>query len=202
MGRQKKIAVLCQHKQCGRKALSKGYCDMHYRRLRKFGSTEVPDGARKVSLGANATERFFDKFEVKDKNQCWIWQGGTRPNGGGSFYGRHWTDDGKSMSAHRFSYWIATGNHPGNNFVCHKCDVTLCVNPSHLFLSDHDGNMNDMTCKGRSYRGRGEKKKGLAKLTNKQAEEIRKAKGPQWRIAEEFGVAQTTISRIKRGVSY
>jgi len=202
MGRPKTMPAWCQHEGCGREALSKSYCDMHYRRLRKFGSTSVPEGVRKVSLGADARERFFDKVEIKSKKECWIWQGGTRPNSAGALYGRHWTDDGKSMGAHRFSYWIATGEHPSENLVCHKCDVSLCVNPRHLFLSDHDGNMKDMTQKGRSYRARGENKKGLAKLTNKQAAEIRKAKGPQWKIAERFGVAQTTISRIKRGVSY
>jgi len=62
--------------------------------------------------------------------------------------------------------------------------------------------MKDMVDKQRSFVGRGENKKGLAKLTNEQANEIRQSTLSQSKLGKIYGVAQTTIGRIKRGVSY
>jgi len=80
--------------------------------------------------------------------------------------------------------------------------MPLCVNPDHLFVGTHYDNMCDMVQKKRSFTGRGENKKGLAKLTNQQAYQIRKMNMSDTKIAVFFGVSQTTISRIKRGESY
>lgn len=56
--------------------------------------------------------------------------------------------------------------------------------------------------KKEDYTGAGENKKGVAKLTNAQALEIRKSKLSQSKLAIYYGVSQTTISRIKRMESY
>ena len=87
-------------------------------------------------------------------------------------------------------------------YVCHKCDTPLCVNPDHLFVGTHYDNMQDMVKKRRSFTGRGEDKKGVSKLTNQQADQIRKMDVSHSKLAAMFGVSQTTISRIKRGESY
>ena len=172
---------------------------MHYRRLLKRGN--VNDyGSKKVDIG-NATERFNKKYQVQ-KNSCWLWIGGTRLNSKGVAYPRHWTDDFKSIGAHRFAYELAHGAIPKGMYVCHKCDTPLCVNPDHLFVGTHHDNMRDMVVKNRSFTGRGENKKGRAKITNQQAEEIRKMDISQSKIAVIFGVSQTTIGRIKRKESY
>lgn len=189
----------CKYDGCDRKAVSKGYCDKHYRRLLKHGSVDY-EGLRVVDSG-NEVERFHKKYVVQD-NGCWIWNGGTRPNGKGVLYGRHHLDNGKGAGAHRFSYSIEYGEIPEGMYVCHKCDTPLCVNPDHLFIGTHKENMKDMVEKNRSFKGRGEHKKSISKLTNKQAEEIRKMSSSQSEIAKIFGVSQTTIGRIKRGVSY
>jgi len=62
--------------------------------------------------------------------------------------------------------------------------------------------MRDMVQKKRSFIGRGENKKGRSKLTNQQADQIRKMDLSHQKLAVMFGVSQTTISRIKRGESY
>jgi hypothetical protein len=191
--------MTCLFDGCTRESISKGYCDKHYRRLLKRGSVDN-FGTRKVAEG-NAIERFHQKYEVID-NGCWIWSAGTRPNNKGVLYPRHWTDEQKSVGAHRFSYEITHGQIPDGSYICHKCDTPLCVNPEHLFASNHAGNMQDMVQKNRSYKGRGELKRGRAKLTNQQAEEIRDMNLSQSKIAEIFGISQTTVGRIKRRESY
>jgi hypothetical protein len=189
----------CNQSDCNRKSVSRGLCDKHYRRLLRYGSADL-HGSRKVAEG-NEIERFHQKYKIQE-NGCWIWQAGTRANSKGDLYGRHWLDNGKIEGAHRFSYFLSRGFIPDGAYICHKCDNPLCVNPDHLFASNHAGNMRDMVEKNRSYRGRGEDKKGLAKLSNTQAAEIKKSNLKQSHLAEMYGVAQTTISRIKRGVSY
>ena len=189
----------CSFNECDRNAKSKSYCDMHYRRLLKRGN--VNDyGSKKVDLG-NAIERFNKKYQIQE-NGCWLWTGGTRPNNKGMPYPRHWTDDLKSIGAHRFAYELVHGEIPKGMYVCHKCDTPLCVNPDHLFVGTHHDNMRDMVQKKRSFIGRGENKIGLSKLTNQQAQQIRLMQISQSKIAALFGVSQSTIGRIKRGVSY
>ena len=189
----------CLFDECERNAEAKGYCDKHYRRLLKRG--DVNDcGSRKVDDG-NAIERFHQKYKI-DESGCWLWIGGTRPNSKGVPYPRHWTDDQKSIGAHRFSFELTLGAIPKGMYVCHKCDTPLCVNPNHLFIGTHHDNMRDMVQKKRSFTGRGENKKGRSKLTNQQAEQIRKIQGSQSEIALMFGVSQTTVGRIKRKESY
>lgn len=189
----------CAFDGCERDAVSKGYCDKHYRRLLKRG--DVNDhGSRKVDDG-NAVDRFHRKYEI-DESGCWLWTGGTRQNSKGVPYPRHWTDDRKLIGAHRFSFELVRGAIPKGMYVCHKCDTPLCVNPDHLFVGTHHDNMHDMVQKKRSFTGRGENKKGRAKLTNKQADQIRKMDISHQKLAVMFGVSATTIGRIKSGESY
>ena len=189
----------CAFDGCERDAISKGYCDKHYRRLLKRG--DVNDhGSRKVDDG-NAVDRFHRKYEI-DESGCWLWTGGTRQNSKGVPYPRHWTDDRKSIGAHRFSFELVRGAIPKGMYVCHKCDTPMCVNPDHLFVGTHHDNMHDMVQKKRSFTGRGENKKGRAKLTNKQADQIRKMDISHQKLAVMFGVSATTIGRIKSGESY
>jgi hypothetical protein len=202
LGRQTHMEVIltsCMFEGCERNAVSKRYCDKHYRRVLKRGSV-FDYGSRMVSEG-NAEERFHQKYSI-NQNGCWIWTGGTRANSKGVAYPRHWTDDKKSIGAHRFSFALTNGQIPKGMYVCHKCDTPLCVNPSHLFIGTHSDNMLDMVRKKRSFTGRGEAKKGRSKLTNKQAEKIKKITMSQSKIAKLFNVSQSTIGRIKRGESY
>lgn len=104
-----------------------GYCSMHYTRLHKTGSLELP----------TATERFWQKVEISPG--CWLWTAGKS----GSGYGCH-TVDGGPVSAHRFSYELAYGPIADGMHIdhtCHNNDLTCsggpcrhraCVNPSHL----------------------------------------------------------------------
>lgn len=139
---------------------------------------------------------------------CWLWQGSTTKGG----YGRI-KHKGLIHRAHRLSWQLQRGPIPDGLFVCHKCDVPLCVNPDHLFLGTAAENARDRDRKGRNSHGPGHFSKtqpervlrgerhGMAKLTVEQVREIRRLLAAYTcvDIAKQFGVNYTTISRIKRG---
>src|SRR5215471_6498873 len=88
-------------------------------------------------------ERFWEK--VDKSGDCWLWIAGTTSNG----YGKFW-DGSRIRGAHQIAWQLATGTDPGEMYVCHTCDNPPCVRFSHLFLSNHPGNMQDMLAKGRA----------------------------------------------------
>lgn len=189
---------MCKHPDCDRKAVCKGCCDKHYRRILKNGSIFDP-GARKI-LEGSAEEKFHKKYEKDLNSGCWIWKGSSRPNSKGVLYPRHTDEKGRSIGAHRFSYLIHKGSIT-DKYVCHKCDNPMCVNPDHLVAEDHLWNMKDMKLKGRSYTGRGENA-NRSILSNEQAKAIYNSELSQSKIAKRYGVSQKTVSRIKRGETY
>jgi hypothetical protein len=108
---------------------------------------------------------------------------------------------GKRFRAHRAAFELAFGKIPHGMYVCHRCDNTLCLNPSHLFAGTPQDNVADKMSKGRHAIAWGEKN-GQSTLTDKQVREIRKrlkAGALQREIASEFGISQPLVSMIKNG---
>lgn len=135
-------------------------------------------------------EEFFKNVEFLD-NGCWIWKGKTWAAG------RYGVVTGlivgnRSVSAHRMSYLMFNGL-LGNLHVCHKCDVPLCVNPSHLFLGTASDNAKDALKKGRLtlFKGVGQKgeKNYCAKYSLEFAEKIRK-------YYADFGCSYGELARV------
>lgn len=125
---------------------------------------------------------------------CWEWGGGMYPNG----YGRT-SIRGRSMRAHRVSWLLANGTIPTGLHVCHRCDNRRCVRPDHLFLGTAQENIDDKVSKGRQAAGR---RHGSSRLTESDVIDILSlhafgAKGVV--LAREYGVGQSTVSRIVRG---
>ncbi len=137
-------------------------------------------------------ERFWPK--VQKGPECWLWSGCR----GGSLhrYGKI-QYDGKDVLTHRISWLLHFGPIPDGLCVLHKCDVTLCVNPLHLFLGTNNDNIKDKIKKGRQAQ---KESHPLVKLSVADVEEIRKlyqtGKYSQYDLSDRFGVVQQQISRI------
>lgn len=95
-------------------------------------------------------ERFSNMFMPVPWTGCWLWLGHLNNKG----YGQFWIKSNENkVLAHRLSWEMVHGRIPSNQCVLHKCDVSCCVNPEHLFLGSIADNNADMIAKGRSNSG-------------------------------------------------
>jgi len=142
-------------------------------------------------------QRFWAK--VEKSTYCWYWKGAVANNG----YGNFWVNK-KYEKAHRFSYLLKHGNLPKKHaaYVCHICDVPVCVNPDHLWLGTPKQNQDDMRKKGRDYCIGVPKNLHGAKLTLQQAKEIFDSPKAQKDLAQEYKVSRPAICRIKKGKAF
>jgi len=129
---------------------------------------------------------------LRAENGCLLWTG-SLSNGYGSM---RW--DGRPQLTHRLAWINASGPIPEGLYVCHKCDVPACIEPSHLFLGTHQDNINDMVAKGRRTSLRGECH-GKSKLTTSAILSIRADARFLRVIAADYGVSQSLIHAIRKG---
>jgi hypothetical protein len=144
-------------------------------------------------LGKLGQERFWTRVDMKLGDGCWEWTGARHRDGYGQV-----KIGGRVKKAHRVAWALANGPIPSGGCVLHSCDNRACVRPSHLFLGTHSDNMADMAAKGRAV-------SPTAKLTQEDVQLIkgRLAVGHrQVDIAHDFGVSQSQISHIRRGVNW
>jgi len=138
--------------------------------------------------------RFWEKVNRdRTEHQCWLWTAGTNSSDYGSM-----KVDGTHTNAHRIAYRLEVED-PGDKFVLHQCDNKQCVNPNHLYLGTPSQNMQDMYDRGRRD-ATGENNPN-AKLDSNDVETIRERSDSETNreLADEFGVASSTISMIVTG---
>jgi DNA invertase Pin-like site-specific DNA recombinase len=90
---------------------------------------------------------------------------------------------------------------PSKNFVLHHCDNPPCINPRHIYDGTQQDNVRDREKRHRRKPPFGEKN-GRAKLTEEDIRQIRALKDQgvtQRKLAAQFGVGQSQMSRIVRG---
>lgn len=145
-------------------------------------------------------QRFWPK--VKKTPTCWIWTGSKNRLGYGDIRIQN-TTLRKRYKAHRLSYILNKGEIPGGLFVCHSCDNPSCVNPNHLWLGTMQDNMADMVKKGRQNKG---ERNGHAKLSNKQAREIRQlyktGDFTQLQLAKRYGISDGQVCDLVNNKTY
>lgn len=151
--------------------------------------------------GRPLRERFWEKVEILDLDQCWPWRGARTPNG----YGRIGIDGSRVDIASRVSWRLNYGPIPDGMCVCHRCDNPGCVNPRHLFLGTRRDNIVDMYSKGRGNRPFGEKHV-CARFTPQEVADIRAiyARGgvSQRTLGEQYGVSHKAIGRLVARVTW
>jgi hypothetical protein len=152
--------------------------------------------------------RFWSKVDKRGPDECWPWRGSFSKGGYGDFsFGR----SRKHVKAHQLAYVLTHGEFAGFGerergehglCVLHSCGNPACCNPAHLRLGSHDENMQDMITHGRSTRGQ---RNARAKLSKRQVIAIRAARGRGVlleALADQYGVAISTISRVATGVRW
>lgn len=156
-----------------------------------------------------AQERLEWKCIPEPNSGCWLWLGAVSSSGYGTFY-----FNGRLILAHRASWAIYTGRDISDASVkiCHTCDNMICVNPEHLWEGSQKQNVLDCWSKGRAgprglLGGRIGGRNSQAVFTDEQIFMILDdlaigGRGKARALAREFGVAETTISAIKRGQNW
>jgi hypothetical protein len=112
------------------------------------------------------THEFWKKVAVGEPDECWLWRG--RQNRGG--YGMvRWKR--RERAAHRVAYelghnvkLLSAGRGIVSTCVCHRCDIRLRCNPSHLWLGTRGDNNRDRNSKNRDARGESHGKSRLREI--------------------------------------
>lgn len=162
-------ATHCIVDGCNARVHAKGYCQVHYRRVKVTGSTETTrvtyssctvEGCDKAHASRGlcsihlarlkrtgttdpkvpVRDRIWDFVERGPADQCWLWQGNVNNDGYGRI-GREY--------AHRIVCELTYGPPAPDHEVLHSCDNPPCVNPSHLRWGTHTENIRESFERGR-----------------------------------------------------
>jgi HNH endonuclease len=166
---------------------------------------KLPD-IKVVCKGGVYNKSVIDRFwKYAEKgltdDECWFWIGSIMQRGGyGQLNDRH-----KILKSHILSYEIHIGKIPDRLNVLHKCNISRCWNPKHLYAGTHKQNTADAIKAGTLHVF--EVKKGTdnhnAKLTIEQVKIIKGSKPYSIKgLDKKFGVTKTCISRIRKGLSW
>lgn len=171
-----------------------------------------------VTLTNKDSVRFWEKVDIRSEDECWYWKAAIDPKHGYGVMGIK----SNNFLAHRLSYMFYNEEPiPDGMLVLHshKCIENAkksfgdgkrsraCCNPYHLRLGTSKDNSNDTKSQGRmkglfplgihKYFGENH---GQHRLSSSQVETIRKDHRTQREIAQEFGINQSTVNRIKNGL--
>jgi hypothetical protein len=140
-------------------------------------------------------EKFMSNVEIIPEAGCWIWMGALTGAGYGSMRLSGAGRRQSPIAAHRFSYESFIGPIGGLQ-VLHRCDITCCVNPAHLFIGTPQANMTDKVSKSRQNKSfTGEQ---YRKLSPEDHLTIAGSMESSKQQAKKYGVHYTHINWIRR----
>jgi len=186
--------MLCLVKNCNKQKEKLGFCQKHYRRVKKYGTPE-PRKWSQESLEI----RFWLKVDKKSEDECWPWIGQRLKSG----YGRISLGAKKegSEGAHRVSWILANKQKiPDQMFVMHSCDNPSCVNPKHLSIGTPKQNHDDMVKKGRKrVVAPVGNENGKAIITPDIVRQIRSSDESHASIARRFNISPNCVRSVRIG---
>lgn len=187
----------CRVENCGRAILARSYCALHYSRWKKYGNPSVTKLPRVSWNNPDDLKQSLLRRRIIDPNGCWLWTGNPSDKYGTVMI------DAEAFPVHRVSAALFNGfNIDSPLLIRHTCDVTRCFNPQHLIPGTVADNSRDMVERKRSLYG---ERSPHSKLTDDNVSEIKKrleAGETQTSIASSYGVNQTLIGFIARGVAW
>lgn len=133
-------------KDCSYRAASCKACMAEADKAKRFSRVR---GYRAQNVkGVPLWMRLINRFVVAE-NGCWNWTGAVGGHGYGELHYK-----GRPITAPRAMMMEFRGAmfRPGD-YVCHRCDNRLCVNPEHLYVGDVKTNHADMVRRGRASPG-------------------------------------------------
>lgn len=142
-------------------------------------------------------ERFWDKVDKGDSDECWEWQGNQTKSGYGLF-----EYDNKRVKATHYMITEIEDENFDSEVVMHICDNPPCVNPNHLKQGTYKENTQDCINKGRRTQNAKGEGNGFSKLTKNQVIEIKsRLENGESReeIAKDFPVSKSHIRNIDHG---
>jgi hypothetical protein len=143
----------CAVDRCDRTAITRGWCDKHYRRFKKTG--DPLELSRKGPAPIAPIDRLLAKTTI-DSGDCWLYQGWLQKNGYARIYLPKPIDG--HVNAHRFSYEYFITEIPAELEIDHLCNQRNCMNPWHMEPVSHAENMRrgtDRLWGNRTYCNRG-----------------------------------------------
>jgi hypothetical protein len=182
-------------------------------------SSDMPKG---VYQRKSEEQRFWEKVDIKEEDECWLWNASKDPDGYGYFSLDTSGPDKKKKTilAHRYSLMMKLNdfNLSSEIFACHSCDENYdkddktyrsCVNPKHLYADTCNGNSQRMVELNRQSFG---EKNPNAKLTEEIAKKILEEYttdvqnghkyGSHIRLGKKYNVDKQVINRLISGKTW
>lgn len=174
----------CSIDGCSNRHLSRGLCNMHYHRLRKYGSpTGGPprqERTREVLRGLLALQT----------DECLLWPRGKEGGGYGSV-----CIDGVVRRASVVACESLHGQRPTSHHqAAHSCGKPACVNPRHLRWATPTENAADRLIHDTHARG---ERSAKAKLSTAQVVEIRSSNALSTELARRFNVSADAVRSVR-----
>ena len=180
----------CAVDWCDSPSRSRGWCNRHYLRFRKYGDAEAVGAVR----GLSREQAFYEYARIRETDECIEWNSTRTKKGYGKFHsggrGSH------PELAHRASFAIHIRPLDEGEHVRHKCDNPPCVNPRHLLAGSNADNVADRVERGRQTRGEDH---WPAILTEREVLEIRERRSAGERLeylGQAYGVSSGAVSAI------